>query len=263
MKVPIRCIQCLLEEQDGQSLDNISMLEVRDDGSYQTVCSRGHQVGAALNNAKFQMLYEIGVHAICDSYYREAVGSFAAALERFYAFSCRVMALHLELLDRDWIASTRVLIGSSERELGGFVLMFLATFKAAPVTLEQRIVKLRNDVVHKGKIPTREIALQYGEAVRDVIEANLASMRSHAPRAIKYATAEISVAAFQALPTGSPQVGQTLDLVISLEGASNRIPLADEVQRCMERRQRMMAIEALGDQLIGPDPDDGREDGDQ
>ena len=186
------------------------------------------------------------------------MGSFAAALERFFEFSCRVIALHLELLDVDWKAAMKALSGSSERELGGFVLMFLAAFKSAPATLDQKMVKLRNDVVHKGRIPTREIALEYGEAVRDVIEANLAAIRVHAARAIKQAIAEISDAAFAGLSKEAPPIGLSLHLVIPWEHAADRVCLADEVERCMERRAKMMAIEALGGQQVGPDPDDRR-----
>ena len=242
MKFPIVCFQCALVEEGGRSRNHKAvMLEVRDQGSYETVCSRGHRVGTVLTNAKFQVLYEIGVHAIGDGYYREAVGSFAASLERFYEFCCRVMALHLQLLDVDWKAAIKALSGSSERELGGFVLMYLVTFKKAPAILVQDMVKLRNDVVHKGRIPTREIALRYGEAVRDVIESNLAAMRSHAPQAIEDAIAEISEVALEGLPDGTSK-GWTLqlDLVISLNDVSDRVALEDEVRRCIEFRQEMM-----------------------
>ena len=50
-----------------------------------------------MNNLKFELLFELGINALIDGYPREAVSSFASALERFYEFFCQVAALALSI----------------------------------------------------------------------------------------------------------------------------------------------------------------------
>ena len=47
----------------------------------QIKCSRSHETTAILQEQKFEILFDIGAHAILDGYYREAVSSFTSSLE--------------------------------------------------------------------------------------------------------------------------------------------------------------------------------------
>lgn len=64
-------------------------VEVRDENHYALTCPKGHRNVVVLQQQKFEVLFEIGAHAIEDGYYREAVSSFTASLERFYEFFVR------------------------------------------------------------------------------------------------------------------------------------------------------------------------------
>ena len=58
----------------------------------------------------------------------------------------------------------------------------------APNLLPQKSVELRNDVIHKGKIPTREMAIQYGVAVLEVLRTQISAIQSQFPNEVQRAT---------------------------------------------------------------------------
>jgi hypothetical protein len=117
------------------------------------------------------VLFDLGVYAIVDGYHREAVLSFASAVERFYEFyvkiQCERAELPLAAIDAAW----KLIAAQSERQLGGFIIAHLLGAKACTTLMPQRAVELRNDTAHKGRIPSREEALKYGEAAAETIRA--------------------------------------------------------------------------------------------
>jgi hypothetical protein len=77
----------------------LPVTKLTDDGTYEVRCGRGHISSVRLLNAKFELLFEMGLNALVDGYGREAVSSFAASLERFYEFYWRcVTRQHLKRL---------------------------------------------------------------------------------------------------------------------------------------------------------------------
>jgi hypothetical protein len=155
-----------------------------DDGRYEVTCRAGHTSVTVLQQQKFEILFEISAHAILDGYYREAVVTFAACLERTYEFVIRVHGLTSELtfdtIDDCW----RHLSKSLERQLGAFVVAYTNQFGRAPQLLERKFVELRNDVVHKGKIPSREESVHYGQAVLDQGRSLLSEVKTRCPDAV-------------------------------------------------------------------------------
>lgn len=67
------------------------------------------------------MLSQIGANAIIDGYYREAVSSFSASLERFYEFSVHVLMRHFGKNSQQFKSAWRPISNQSERQLGAFV----------------------------------------------------------------------------------------------------------------------------------------------
>jgi len=103
--------------------------------------------------------------ALIDGYTREAVASFAVALERFYEYWVRVQLLHgavtPDALDVAW----KQISAQSERQLGAFVALYLREYGTSAPLLPQSATEFRNKVTHKGYIPTRPEALEYGDRV--------------------------------------------------------------------------------------------------
>ncbi|WP_139490824.1 hypothetical protein [Brevibacillus dissolubilis] len=159
MKFPTICHKCLVEQGTASFID----LDFQDDGIYTSVCEKGHESLVCLQEELFQILFEHGAMALLDGYQREAVSSFASSLERFYEFSIKVLLLHrgvpMEEIQNTW----KLVAAQSERQLGAFYFLFASQFGFAPNPVAQQWVKFRNDVIHKGHIPSRDKVLGYAE----------------------------------------------------------------------------------------------------
>lgn len=166
MKLPMSCFKCIEEEipYDGA----LSNVEFRDDGRYEFTCPKGHKSVTVLQQQKFELLFDIGAFALKDGYYREAVSSFSSALERFYEFVIKVIMLRsnidTEATDNLW----KKVSNQSERQLGAYMFLYLHEFREQPSVLSDSNVKFRNSVIHKGKIPSKEEALKYGQTILDL-----------------------------------------------------------------------------------------------
>lgn len=169
------CTYC--EELGLDGSKSISNVELNDNGRYKLICQNGHSSIVILNHQKFQILFEIGINAIIDGYYREAVSSFTSSLERFYEFFSKVMCItrgiNWAIIQDTW----KSVSNQSERQLGAFIFLHLLENGYKPVLLNQKNTEFRNAVIHKGKIPSKEEAILYGQAVLNVIRPLLISLR--------------------------------------------------------------------------------------
>lgn len=78
-----------------------ALLTPTDNGRYVYTCNQGHTRTSVLQQDRFQLLFQIGIHAIVDGYPREAVADFASSLERFFEFFYRFYCRSLAKLSRD------------------------------------------------------------------------------------------------------------------------------------------------------------------
>ena len=167
MKLPIICLTCAIQGVADER--PIKVVEVRDDGRYETICDNGHHIVIVLQQLKFEILFEIGAYAIADGYYREGVSSFTSSLERFYEFVIRVI-LHAKGLSDESINFTwNTIARQSERQLGAFVALYASEYQKLPSLLTNKQVEFRNDVIHRGIIPSRDQAVLYGQQVLDAL----------------------------------------------------------------------------------------------
>jgi hypothetical protein len=182
MKLPIACMECSLE---SQSVDVFARIEFRDDGRYEAVCPKGHKIVVVLQEQKFEILFDIGAYAVTDGYYREAVSSFTSALERFYEFFIRVVlyerGIDESILEDSWKLVSR----QSERQLGAFIFLYTREFGTSPRILKEKEVHFRNDVIHRGKIPSKQEALEYGQIILDLIRPTLREIKQRYPKGIR------------------------------------------------------------------------------
>ena len=111
----------------------------------------------------------MGVHAINDGYYREGFSAFSASLERIYETITKILLFKdgfpYEDIDKLW----KPLENSSERQLGTFIGVYANAMKCPPKILHTKKVENRNKVIHKGKFPSKEEAINYGQNVLDII----------------------------------------------------------------------------------------------
>lgn len=170
MKLSVPCMEC---RNVGRRTE-FQFVEVREDNTYLVTCSYGHQTEMKVHLLKFEVLIDIGANAILDGYYREAVSSFNSSLERFYEFAIQVLlerssasGASKELFDNCW----KKVSSQSERQLGAFIFLWAYCLREIPELLSQKQVEFRNNVIHKGIIPTEEEALKYGNAVMSMVRS--------------------------------------------------------------------------------------------
>lgn len=176
MRLPLCCSSCV---DAGLSVDDSTVLAPANNSSiYRLTCTRGHSTIVVVSEKRYEQLFEIGLCAILDDYYREAVSTFAASLERFYEFATTVFATHAGVSPIAFDKAWKTMSSQSERQLGAFVAAYLMSERVAPAILDQNAIKIRNDVVHRGSIPTREDALSFGDEVLNVIRPTLARLRT-------------------------------------------------------------------------------------
>ncbi|MCZ6761255.1 MAG: hypothetical protein O7D29_12950 [Gemmatimonadetes bacterium] len=116
------------------------------------------------------ILMTSAVQAMADGHYREAVSSVAAALERCYEFYIRAVlykrGLSKSTIDDSW----KTLAKQSERQLGAFAVLYAAETHTPYKPLSSKMVEFRNNVTHKGIIPSSGEVVKFGRQVYDLIK---------------------------------------------------------------------------------------------
>lgn len=162
-QLTIRCPGC-----HDAGLGELLTAKLTQDGGQRIVCPKGHTLALVVQNTRFDVLAEIACQALLDGYYREAVVSFQASLERFFEFFVFVVAdirgISQEQCELNW----RILSKQSERRLGAYSIAYLFHFGEGPKLLPNRMVSFRNRVVHQGYIPNEIEATNFGQAVIDI-----------------------------------------------------------------------------------------------
>jgi hypothetical protein len=169
MKIHINCPECSAELQRLFAVD----LEPKNDCVYEIECPRGHRFRANVLYHEFQKLFEVAVNALADNYYREAIGSFAASYERFMELFIRIVMKANGIPDEAVVQGWKKVSRQSERQLGAFIILFIAEFKENPRLISETHVNLRNKVVHQGYFPTREECITYGTSVLSFIQETI------------------------------------------------------------------------------------------
>lgn len=175
MKIPISCSECTKELNTDKPTDlHEIILLVSDAGYYEFTCPKGHKTVTVLNMPRYDLLFTLGMNSFIDSYYREALVNFSASLERFYEFVLRILARSNQIDPEFFKESWRILSNQSERQFGAFIFCWLLQEKKLYTEMSRtkidKMTKLRNEVVHKGKIATEDECKKYGQYVVDIIQ---------------------------------------------------------------------------------------------
>ena len=194
-------MQCLQEQ--GHPSFEFQQVEIRDDGLYVSTCNQGHNTLTVIQQQKFEVLFDFGAMALIDGYPREAVTSIAAALERFYEFYIAVICLKHGIDTSTLKATWKHVASQSERQFGGYLFSYLIDHKNVepPVIDNERpnidgIPKgktrtwkeFRNDVVHKGYIPSVAETLAYGNVIYLHLIALIEDLKSRSGESIQQIT---------------------------------------------------------------------------
>ena len=169
MRINLQCMQC--NESVSYATDWLN------DGTALTECRNGHRVRNTILAERYEILSETAVNAIIDGYYRESVTSFTSSLERFFESYIEII-YQSKGLDSSYEKAWGNMKTSSERQLGAYIFTYLNEESEIPMLLSRKRVEFRNEVIHKGRIPTIKEAICYGQAVVDIVRSGKSKLEA-------------------------------------------------------------------------------------
>ena len=245
MKIPMPCMSCFAEQ--GYPSNEFHLLEFNDNGKYEVRCKKGHKSIVVLQQQKFEILFEIGANAIIDGYYREAVSSFTSSLERFYEFCmkvlCKKRGIDTEVFTDGW----KQVANQSERQLGAFLFLWISEFGEVPKLLPNTETSFRNSVIHKGKIPTREEVLRYGNLILLLVREKITELKATCADEVSNITMEhicnTSKINGGQISGGTMHLGTIINLVTNENSEAETLECA--LQRMNEMRERIRNVDPM------------------
>lgn len=176
-------MQCQAE-QGVPNFGSLTLVHVPESGVIELTCGRGHHTYSVVQDAKFEILSDMAIRALVEEDYRGAVSNFVTALERLFEFFTLAMfrkhGVEAAASEKAWKPLARM----SERQLGAYVAAHLIETGGQPFLLPDKQVKFRNDVIHNGRLPDRDEAVAFGQAVCDCAVPTLAILGSDSYRHI-------------------------------------------------------------------------------
>ena len=220
MQTFFTCMQCLVEDC-VPNFSSLTKVRIPDDGVLEATCNRGHRTFTIIQQQKFELLSDMAIRAIVDGYYRDAVASFAGALERLHEFffwaTCRKQGVDAPTFDNAW----KEMSNQSERQLGAFIGAHLVETGQPPKLLHHSQTKFRNAVIHKGMFPTRDETVRFGQDVSKCALPILRLLKSEPYSAIVQALVFESIRdrSKRAVEAGQRTSTQSINTFLSLANA--------------------------------------------
>lgn len=161
-------------------------VELDNDNIHEFVCPKGHRTFTQLQEQKFQILFDLASMALNDGYTKEAVSSYSSSLERFIEYYILVTSLRNSVSLDDFTKTWKQMANQSERQLGAYFILRLQEGK--PTNWDEKKASFRNNVVHKGYIPSSEEAIEYGQYVLSFIRSTLKELNETSKEFLHKAT---------------------------------------------------------------------------
>jgi hypothetical protein len=236
MRLPLPCVECAKAKSDpktGIFRSAFAFVEMEGEHEFRISCPEGHGSVVALQQPRYELLFESGGMAVLDGYYREAVASFAAALERLHEHSIRAMLLQAGVSAGDVESTWKQLSRQSERQFGAFLVLYVGQHSEVAPTLANKWIEFRNSVIHQGVFPKAKEALEYGEEVMRVVAQLASGLEKVAPAGMAALRKEH---AERAAATGYPGeiitiLGRATDLWPKLQPFTEELRLLDNRRR--------------------------------
>lgn len=180
MKTQLTCFKCHIEysrEPLGERPVEFFSTQINDDGAYNVVCPNGHDNFIVDNNLKYQLLFESGLYAFVDGYFRESISSVWASLERFYEYASKVILASFDVPFGEIDKIVAETYGASEKQTGGFYYLYSARFSRPLKYLRtDKEWSFRNKVIHKGYFPSEKESKEFITSVYNHITGILSDL---------------------------------------------------------------------------------------
>lgn len=167
----LSCPKC--SEEIGYGKNPVEYKVANDLGCLEYFCSNEHQNFVVVQNFDFEILLSMAIESMNDEYYRDAIFNFASALERCFEFVIELLFFEKGLDKKEYDTFWKNLENYSEAQFGAFTALYLNRFGLV-FNRNHNTAGFRNRVIHKGHIPNKAEAWEYGEyvvnAIHDIME---------------------------------------------------------------------------------------------
>lgn len=214
MRLPLNCMTCF--QVNGEPSSVMTSVDLGNGEAYVHTCPAGHVHHTVLQQMQFELLFEAGFHAVVDGYCREAVGTFAATLERFQEFALRVCCAKVGMATGALEGAWEDVRNASERQYGAFVFLYSVAIGKMPATLSRKQREFRNNVVHKGIFCNEVDALAFGEQVRTLVVNAITELRKVCAKELDAMVTQAMSAALATVPKGGSVSTMGIPTILSL-----------------------------------------------
>lgn len=214
MRLPLNCMTCF--QVNGKPSSSMTSVDLGNGEAYVHTCSAGHVTHTVLQQMQFELLFEAGFLAAVDGYCREAVGTFATALERFQEFAMRVCCARLGMAASVLEDAWKDVRNASERQYGAFLFVYSMTVGKMPATLTTKQREFRNNVVHKGTFCSEAEALAFGDQVRTLIVTAITELRNACSKELDATVRQAILATAASVPNGGSVSTMSIPTILSL-----------------------------------------------
>ncbi|AJJ03693.1 hypothetical protein BZ21_760 [Yersinia pseudotuberculosis] len=165
MKISTICPKCYNENINKEKSKHLVSYDIDyfDDRLVKLLCNESHDINIGISNEKFQILFSSSIDTYLSGHTIESTSSAWAAFERFLEFMIRVFTFPHKVGMEDYYINFNDVSGSSERQVGGFLFLYLISVNE-PYVFNKRLNTIkdkRNSFIHKGIIPNREDAFYF------------------------------------------------------------------------------------------------------
>ncbi len=133
-------------------------------------CNNNHKQIQWIMDDQYQLLYKSGVNALIEGFYSESVSSLNSALESAYEVFVKstLISDHITFEDVETFWKD---IKLSERRYGAFCYSyFLTTNKVWSIKDKNKMIALRNKIIHDGYIAVKGEAVQFGSYITEALK---------------------------------------------------------------------------------------------
>ncbi|ELP6741479.1 hypothetical protein WD376_004318 [Vibrio vulnificus] len=219
MKIFTMCMEC--QKELGHPSFEPIIADYYDEAIAYVECSRGHRSALMLQSHKFEVLLESSANALLEGYTLEAASTLAAAYERFFEFSIKVLCKKLKVDNKEVSATFKNVSRQSERQFGAFLFLHLVVFGYS-YKVNEKIATFRNKVVHKGYIPNLEEIRDFGGQIYNEIFNLTQKLKSECSEEIQLVTHDELVLKSQKLPTNLPRATTTGTMFFCLANSEHK-----------------------------------------
>lgn len=237
MKIFATCMECL-KELGHPSFEPI-IADYYDEPVAYIECSRGHKSAFMLQSQKFEVLLESAANALLEGYTLEAASTLSSAYERFFEFSINVLCSKQEVKDEELIETFKQVSRQSERQLGAFLFLHLLEFGES-YQINKKLVEFRNQVIHKGYIPTPSEVESFGEKVYSEIYQITQKLKTHCENDIRKVVMKSLSERSKELPSDMPRATSTGTMFFSLSQAENKSSFSEALLSYRDAQKRLL-----------------------